>query len=64
MFCSFLEISLAVDCTDNKFSPTLKPDSEGALVPLPTFPIGVTGNIFCVISSGSPEFATRDGLHY
>ncbi len=55
-------------CSQNfaggEFSPTLKLISERALVPLPTFlfPDGVIGDIFREKSSGSPEFATRDGL--
>jgi hypothetical protein len=46
-----------------KFSSTLKPNSERSLGPRPTFPFpdGVMGNIFWENSSGSPDFAPKDG---
>ncbi len=46
-----------------EFSPTLKPNSVRSLGPRPTFPFpgGVMGNIFWENSSGSPNFAPRDG---
>jgi hypothetical protein len=43
--------------------PTLKPDSQKSLGPIPTFHFQMVlwGKIFWRISSASPNFAPRDG---
>ncbi len=60
IFCRILP---AVFFGGGEFLPTLKPNSERSLGPSPTFPFpgGVMGNIFWENSSGSPNFALRDG---
>ena len=59
----FAEILPAIFFGGGEFSSTLKANSERSLGPRPTFPFpgGVMGNIFWENSSGSPNFAPRDG---
>ncbi len=63
LFLFFSEISPAIFFGGGEFLPILKPNSERSLGPRPTFPFpgGVLGNIFWENSSGSPNFAPRDG---
>ncbi len=63
LFLFFAKISPAIFFGGGEFLPTLTPNSERSLGPWPTFsfPGGVMGNIFRENSSGSPNFAPRDG---